>query len=170
MNRRNINRPVYLARRDKFYLKALERLDMDLFDLPAEQRHTELERTIELFNEIKENSVNAMRRAEHDPKEDNFLRCIELVIDSFEAVKILSGYETLLAHDKSFINQFLGENINNVDEHEHSAQEVAKYIIKWTQSLLAKVTGRFEKLKKDNFNFLSDEDKIRYQLMLTRNE
>ncbi len=170
MNKRNVNRPVYLARRDKFYIKGIGELKQDFLEIPIEKRENEIRYAIDLFEQIRENTINAMRCENNDPNEESFLRCIELVIDSLYAVRILIGYENLLQYDKSFLNQFLGEKINNVDQHEHSAKEVARYIMSWTQSLVSKITKRFEKLKKDNFNSLSDDDKIRYQLMLNREE
>ncbi|MDX9703383.1 MAG: hypothetical protein RBU23_10115 [Candidatus Auribacterota bacterium] len=166
----NINRPVYLAQRDKYYLKAVNNLYEDFFHWPINDRFDKVAVIIELFKETRHQTVCAMRGSKHDESEFQFMKCLGLIIDALEAAQIMIRHEIIVEQDKSFLNKFLNESFYAYCMENAVSGEVAKRIIRNTASLVSIVTERFEILRNRNFKNLPDEERIRYNLMFNQEE
>ena len=166
----NINRPVYLAQRDKFYLKAVNNLYEDFFEWPLDERCKKIELIIDLFKATSHQTVCAMRGKGHDETEIQFLKCLGLVIDALGAAQIMIRHELIVEQDKSFLNQFLNETFYTYCMENEVSGEVAKRIIQSTASLVSILTERFEALRNLNFKNLQDEERMRYNLMFNQEE
>ncbi len=161
----NVNRPVYLAQRDKSYLKAIKCLESDISEYSVEERYKRIDTTMKLFVSTKESALLAIRGLDFYPDEVNFLKCLDLIIESLESAIIMVRHESLLEQDKSFLNQFLQESLSSVDDDENSAREISVKIINSTRLLIEKINARFEKLRSEIIVDLSEDHKKRYDLM-----
>lgn len=161
----SINRPIYLARRDRCYIEAANLLYDDVRSFDIIERCDKLKSIVELFSQTRENALFAMRGYEANQEEINFDKCLELVIDSLEAALIMSQHEELLSHDKSFLIQFLGKNLKTLDLDLEAAHEAANNIIDRTRVLVHNLTEQFELLRKESFDDLSEDHKERYSSM-----
>lgn len=166
----NINRPIYLAQRDKYYLRAVNNLYEDFHSRPLEERFEKIAQIIDLFKETNQQAVNAMRDDTVDEGEIHFLKCLELIIDALEAAHIMVRHEMIVEQDKSFLNQFLNESFYAYCMENEVSSEVAKRILHSTASLVSIVTEQFEILRNNNFKNLPDEDRIRYNLMFNQED
>ncbi len=161
----NVNRPVYLAQRDKSYLKAMDCLADNISEYSVEERYRKIDMTIRLFVTTKKSALLAIRGLDFYPDEVNFLKCLDLIIESLESAIIMVRHESLLEQDKSFLNQFLQESLSSVDDDENSVREISMQIINSTRFLVEKINSRFEKLRSEIIVDLSDDHKKRYDQM-----
>jgi len=161
------NRPVHLARRDKFYEKALALLAEASFKEPLSERVWRIETLILYLNTAYDEGLYAQRGIQCSVLEENFLKVLELVLDSAKAVQAMVNHENLLEEDKSFLNQFLGESFEQINEDEYIYRERANDIIKGIQALTRSANGAFEKVRKENLKGLSKENSIRYEKTAT---
>ncbi|MCB1195219.1 hypothetical protein KDK77_03455 [bacterium] len=158
----NINRPIYLALRDKCYLKAINHLYEDFLEWPTVECHKKLDCIIKLFQKTSENAVFALRGEKKNPHEENFIHCISLIVDYLRAAYSMIHHALLLEEGKSFLHQFLRENIANVNKDVDSSKRVAEQVVERLKELVVKVTDTFETLRNYNFNNLPDDQKKRY--------
>lgn len=166
----SLNRPIYLALRDKFYLRAVNHLYENFEDWSLADRIKRLDLIMTLFTSTKNNALFAMRGMDFNPDEVNFIKCMEFIIDSFEAAHIMARHESLLDQDRSFLNQILSQSLKTVELEEISARKVVKNIIARIRILVKSLTQRFEVLRKENFEHISDIDRTRYLMMFNREE
>ena len=166
----NINRPIYLALRDKFYLKAVNSLYEDFLEWSTPECHKKINVIINLFEKTSENAVFALRGEKKNPHEENFIHCLELIIDYIKAAYSKIGHALLLEEGKSFLHQFLQENIANVDSEAESAKQGAAHIVDRLRELVVKITDRFETLRNYNFNNLPEENRKRYHRIFSKGD
>lgn len=158
----SLNRPVHLARRDRFYEMALELLKGENFDEPLSERVWRIEKLIFNLKSAYKEGLYAQRGVKCDVAEQNFLKVLELILDSAKAVQAMVNHENLLEEDKSFLNQFLGQSLEKINEDETTYRSRAKDILKGIQYLTRTAQEAFDKVKKQNLKKLSDECKKRY--------
>jgi len=159
----SVNRPVHLARRDKYYEKALELLSEESFKEPLSERVWRVEKLIDSLQASYHEGVYATRGIKCSPSEENFLKVLELILDSAKAVQAMVNHENLLEEDKSFLNQFLGESIDKINEDENTYRKRAKDILKGIQDLTHSAQSAFTKVREENLKKLSKENRSRYE-------
>ncbi len=159
----SMNRPVHLARRDQFYEKALELLGEGSFSEPLSERVWRVEKLINNLKSAYKEGLYAQRGIECGVNERNFLKVLELILDSAKAVQAMVSHENLLEEDKSFLNQFLGQSLDEINEDENTYRKRAEDILKGVQGLTRTVHSAFEKVRKENLKSLSKECQQRYE-------
>lgn len=159
----SMNRPVHLARRDRFYERALVLLAEESFEEPLSERVWRVEKLIFHLQSAYKEGIYAKRGIECVLNEVNFLKVLELVLDSAKAVQAMVSHENLLEEDKSFLHQFLGESLAKINEDENTYRKRAKDILKGIQDLTKTAQKSFEKIKKENLKELSEEGQQRYE-------
>lgn len=158
-----MNRPVHLARRDAFYQKALELLKGETFSEPLSERVWRVEKLIYNLKSAFKEARYAQRGVRCDKNEVNFLKVLELVLDSARAVQAMVDHENLLEEDKSFLHEFLGESIAKINKDENTYRTRAKDILKGIQELTQMAEAAFDKVRSENIKKLSEEDRSRYE-------
>ena len=163
MSNVSMNRPVHLARRDKFYEKALVLLAGESFEEPLSERVWRVEKLIFNLESAYLEGVHAKRGVECDVSEINFLKVLELILDSAKAVQAMVNHENLLEQDKSFLHQFLGASLDKINEDKNKYRKRAKNILRGIQDLVRTAQSAFEKVRKANLKELALECQERYE-------
>lgn len=158
-----MNRAVHLARRDKHYEKALGLIAGNVNDEPLSQRVWRVENLIQNLETAYHEAFYALRGYEGDVDEQNFLKVLELVLDSAWAAQAMVRHENLLEEDKSFLNQFLGESIDKITQAERTYKERAQDILLGIQELTLTAKPAFDKVRQKNIQSLTDEERARYE-------
>ncbi|RJP58410.1 MAG: hypothetical protein C4541_08110 [Candidatus Auribacter fodinae] len=166
----SMNRPIYLAQRDKYYLRAVNNLYDDFSAMPAEKRLEKVRLLVALFTKTRENALFAMRGHSVKPSEEHFDKCLELILDSLEAAHILIRHECLLSYDKSFLKQFLKQSLVALNRDVESIRESSNNIIERTRVLVRNLTERFETMRKEIFDDLLEDHKERYDSMFNNDD
>jgi len=159
----SMNRPVHLARRDGYYEKALHLLEGESFNEPLSERVWRVEKLIFNLNSAYKEGLYAKRGIQCEVEEENFLKVLQLVLDSAKAVQAMVRHENLLEEDKSFLNQVLGESFGKISEDEKTYRVRAHDILKGIQELTRSAQSAFEKVRKQNFKKLTKEYRERYE-------
>lgn len=157
-----MNRVVHLARRDKHYEKALSLLSTDFDKEPLSQRVWRVENLIQNLEAASQEAFYALRGTEAEQDEQNFLKVLELVLDTAWAVQAMVRHENLLEEDKSFLNQFLGESLDKIMQAERTYKDMGKDILISIRELTQSAQKAFEKVREKNMKGLNAEERARY--------
>lgn len=158
-----MNRAVHLARRDKHYEKALQLLSDDFSAEPLSQRVWRVDNLIANLETAYQEGYFAVRGIDLDLDEQNFLKVLELVMDSAWAAQAMVQHENLLEEDKSFLNQFLGESLDKITQSEKSYKERAQNILVGIRDLTRSAQRAFEKVREKNLKSLTEDERARYE-------
>ena len=164
-----LNRSIYLARRDKFYLLAVNHLCEDFLVYPIDKLCVYISSILNLLKVTKKQAVYSMRGKNIDIDETFFLKSLELLIEELQAAKVIIKHNRIIQEKNSFLNRFVGEIILPESEVEFSKDIVAG-IIANIRSVIFRLTDRFEDLRKKCFALLSEEEKMRYNMMFDHDE
>lgn len=159
-----LNRPVHLAGRDAYYEHAVRFLQGDLMNYPAADRLEKGRAIVSLFQFAREHADFAQRGVEAKREEKLFLQFLDLLLDSAQALQVMTKHEHLLASDRELLRELLGENLEMIDRSAAEHRQLAHNLLKETIHLIQMAAETFRKLKEKNLaEFGKDDSRARYQ-------
>ncbi|MCD6460994.1 hypothetical protein J7L67_10065 [bacterium] len=168
-----LNRSIYLARRDKFYLLAANHLCEDFLTYPLSRCSEYIDLILKFFIIAKQQALYSMRGKDIDENinvdESNFFKSLELVIEELNASRIILKHNEIIRKKDSFLTRFIGE-ISFSEPQIDSSKMIVDIIIKHVRVIAFRLTERFEELRKKCFASLTEEQKIRYNMMFDYDE
>jgi hypothetical protein len=164
MRELSLNRPVHLAGRDVFYDQAVKLLQGDLMNYPANDRWEKCRAITGFIQLAKEHADFAMRGMECSREEKLFLQFLVLLVDSAQALQVMTKHEHLLASDRELLRELLGQDTELIERSAVEHRQLAQNLIRETVQLIQMATTAFDKLKQKNLaEFDKDDARPRYQ-------
>jgi len=159
-----LNRPVHLAGRDAFYECALRSLQGDLMNYPVEDRLEKCKAIVALLQSAREHADFALRGVDSTREEKLFVSFLDLLLDSAQALQVMTKHEHLLASDRELLRELVGENLERTERSAAEHRQLACNLLKETNHLIQMAAETFRKLKEKNHGELArDESRARYQ-------
>jgi hypothetical protein len=157
------NRPVHLARRDVFFERAMELLNIPMqgMDLPARLAHMDL--VLSLLK-IAQNHAFFGSRTSTFREEHDFLRFLKLISDNVQSLHSMMQQQSQLEGAESFLRQFLGTTAEQSLLPAMQYQRRAEDILQGLWNLLQQAHGPYRALQKRNIDALDDEERGRYRM------
>jgi hypothetical protein len=164
MRELSLNRPVHLAGRDVFYDQAVKLLQGDLMNYPVSDRSEKCRAITTLIHLAKEHADFSMRGIECSREEKLFLQFLVLLLDSAQALQVMTKHEQLLASDRELLHEFLGQDTELIERSAAEHRQLAQTLLKETIQLIQMATDAFGKLKEKNLaEFDKHDARPRYQ-------
>jgi hypothetical protein len=164
MRELSLNRPVHLAGRDAFYEQAVKLLEGDLMNYSAADRWEKCRAISSFIQLAKEHADFAMRGMECGREEKLFLQFLVLLLDSAQALQVMTKHEHLLASDRELLRELLGQDTELIERSAAEHRQLASNLTKETVLLIQMATKAFERLKEKNLGeFDKDDARPRYK-------
>lgn len=103
-----INRPVHLARRDVFFARAVELIYVPLQEMTTASRLHHMAHVLALLRTALSHAAAAMRAGNALPREREFTKVLQLILDNVQSVHAMMGHQFQLESEDGFLAQFLG--------------------------------------------------------------
>ncbi len=103
----NLNRPIYLARRDAFYERGIELLYLPIQEMDTEKRIDLLKKVLAVLGIARRQAFFASRSLNRLSHEPDFLRFLELIHDNVKSMLSMMEQQEHLEASESFLCQFL---------------------------------------------------------------
>jgi len=165
VGRANINRPVHLAIRDRYYGKFLDLLKFSFEGRPLNSRQRLIGTVAKALQAAYGGAQFALRGEEGTREERDFIRFLRLLLDSARTVEFLVRHEEILKEDTSFLKRFLHDNPQAVTDSTFFHRERAEQEMREIKLLASVAEGSYLALKQANFESLSADEQRRYLAM-----
>ncbi len=103
----NLNRPIHLARRDAFFERAAELLNIPIQDMELARRQTLAQTVLRLLQASERHAFFAARSADTIERERDFQRVLRLIIDNVESIAAMWLQQSNLVEEQSSLCRFL---------------------------------------------------------------
>src|SRR2546425_678421 len=100
-----LNRPVHLAGRDAYYEGAVKLLQGDLMNYPVGDRLEKCRHITYLLQLAHEHAAFALRGLDSSREEKLFVQFLELLLDSAQALQVMTKHENLLVSDRELLRE-----------------------------------------------------------------
>jgi hypothetical protein len=158
----HLNRPVHLARRDVFYLKAVERIrQIPSQKQPAEQCKT-AEQALYLLREARRHAEAANRSDKTSSQNRLFVRFMDIVVDNVQSIARMLRRQTFAEKPDNALDGFVGSSGAGVKMSSHY-RRCAALMLKGLLSVLQQAEKPFSDLSRTSLAKMSMEDKARYE-------
>lgn len=165
MGKIDINRSVHQALRDKNYEEILDLLKY-AFEGRALSSRKKIVYTITDKIEIAYKEARfSLRGIVAEQRELDFIKFLRVFLDAIRAVKNLVDHEEILNQDTSFLNRFLSDSPGLIGEFKISHRERGRDIMNGLKVMARATERNFLRLKKDNYEALSQDEQRRYAAM-----
>lgn len=157
-----LNRPVHLARRDVYFERAVELLNMPLngLDMPARLQHADA--VMALLKTAQTHCFFATR-ASALPQEHDLLRFLKLIADNVQSIYAMVRHQAELEGEESFLCQFLDTTPEQCALPALHYQRRADDILQGLWHVLQLAHAPYRSLQHANLEALSDDERNRYQ-------
>ena len=159
----NINRPVFLARRDAFYEVAVDSLYVPSSGSSTQERITIIEKIINLLKKSRENAFLACQSKKKSPRESDFLHFLNLISHNIESILLMIQNQAHMEEDESFMTQFLNtspdQGLLQAKQFKRRAEDIRNGV--WTVLRLAHAPYR--NLQQESLRDLKPEEFQRYE-------
>jgi hypothetical protein len=164
MRELTLNRPVHLAGRDAYFESAVKLLRGDLMNVEVSERLEKCRSVTALVQLALEHADFALRGVDSSREEKLFVQFLGLVLDSAQALVVMTKHEHLLLSDRALLNELLGQNSDTADRSAAEHRHLAQSLLKETVQLIEMAEKTFQMLKdKTMEEFGKDDSKARYQ-------
>ena len=160
----HLNRPVYLARRNAFFERAVELLFQPSNHLSAPAHVEIVNASIALLKGAKQHGFFATRSSQSLPLEHDFVHFLELMEENIQAVNAMLQHQLHLEQDESFLCQFLGTAVDQSPLPALQYQRRAEDILQGLRRMLQLGQTTYQELKQKNTEALDTTDCDRYQI------
>ncbi|MCF7838382.1 MAG: hypothetical protein K9N49_07100 [Candidatus Marinimicrobia bacterium] len=103
----NLNRPVFLARRDVCFEVAVEMLYMPMQEMNLDQRLTHVGAVLGRLLQSLEYARAGVRAGSALPEEQQFVHFLEIIVSHVESAEAMIEQQALLEREEGFLRQFL---------------------------------------------------------------
>ena len=159
----HLNRPVHLARRDAYYERAGELLNLPLQGLDMRGRLRKMEQVLALLNTAMTHARFACRSPQATVTEKDFLRYLQLISHQVEALLAMMRQQAHFFEDECFLGQFLKTQPEQLQLLPGHYQRRAEDILEGICHLLQLAHAPYYALHQSNFQALTGEEQIRYR-------
>jgi hypothetical protein len=105
-----------------------------------------------------------MRGIEACREEQLFVRFLDLLLDSAQALLVMTKHEHLLASDREMLRELLGANAELVDRSAAEHRQLAQSLLRETTQLIQMADETFRKLQENDLAEFGKNDSLaRYQ-------
>lgn len=165
----HLNRPVHLARRDVFYLKAVERIrQIRSQKQPSEQCET-AGQALYLLREARRHAEAANRSDKTSAQSRLFVRFMDIVIDNVQSIARMLHRQTIAEKPDNALDGFAGSSGAGVKMSGHY-RRCAALVLKGLLSVLQQAERPFNDLSRTSCTKMSLEDAGRYEKAKTHFE
>ncbi len=158
----NLNRPIHLARRDVFFERAVELLNMPLQELDIHLRIQHAEVVLSLLKTSESHAFFATR-SNAPAQEHDFLRFLKLIADNVQSIHAMMQQQSHLEGEEGFLCQFLGATAEQCALPAMHYQRRAEDILQGLWHVLQLAHAPYRALQKTNFEGMKDDERIRYK-------
>jgi hypothetical protein len=159
----NINRPIHLALRDGYYEKFLGLLKYSFEGRPLASRKKITGSMVENLERANAAAASALCGVMGSQRERDFTKFLRVILDSARAVKFLVEHEEILEQDTSFLKRFLAGSPQAVTDARLLQRQEAEEFRRGVKSMVQIGDKEFQKLKAENFQSLSEDERRRYR-------
>lgn len=158
----HLNRPVHLARRDVFYLKAVERIRMISSQKTPAQQCTTANEALYLFHEARLHAMAANRSEKTSTQSRLFVDFSDIVIDNVQSITRMLRRQICTATSNNALDRFLDSDTSGskMSGHYHRC---AAMTLKGLTKVLQQAEKPFSDLSRTSLAKMSLEDKARYE-------
>lgn len=159
----NLNRPIHLARRDVFFERAVELLNMPLQDLDTASRIQQTETILFLLRIAELHAFFAARSTSASSQEHDFLRFIKLLVDNVQSIHAMMQHQSHLEEDKSFLCQFLAATPEQCALPAMHYQRRSEDLFEGLWHILQIAHTPYRHLQQTTFDHMTEEERGRYR-------
>jgi len=159
----HLNRPVHLARRDAYYERAGELLNLPLHGLDMRSRLRKMEQVLALLKTAMAHARFACRSPQATATEKDFLRFLQLMAHQVESLLAMMRQQAHFAEDECFLGQFLKTQPEQLQLLPGHYQRRAEDILEGVCHLLQLAHAPYHALHQGNFKTLTGEEQTRYR-------
>jgi len=158
----NLNRPIHLARRDVFFERAVEMLNMPLQELDILLRIKHAEMILSLLKTSESHAFFATRSSA-SLQEHDFLRFLKLIADNVQSIHAMMQQQSHLEGEEGFLCQFLGATAEQCALPAMHYQRRAEDILQGLWHVLQLAHAPYRSLQKANYETMNDGERERYK-------
>jgi hypothetical protein len=159
-----INRAPLLGRRDAFYDRAKEILEIKDLDLIFKPRDKNDINVIFLLKQAIFNAKFAIAFMKNKPEDYlNFIQHLDILFDESKVGYFALKHCYLIGKEGSFIQKFYGTSADKVKEREESYRQRSIASLDYLTLHIQIADPKYRQLKKHEQDLLNDEDKDRYR-------
>lgn len=158
----HLNRPVHLARRDVFYLKAVNRIrQIPLHETPAEQSQS-AEQAFYLLREARRHAEAANRSEKTSAQSRAFVDFMDIVVDNVQSITRILRRQAGIDRPDNALDRFLNTTGTGAKMSGHYRQ-CAAFGMEGLIHVLQQAEKPFSDLSRTSLAKMSLEDKERYE-------
>ena len=159
----NLNRPIHLARRDVFFERSVELLNMPLKDRDIHFRLQHTEHIINLLKTAELHAFFAARSPSATNQERDFLRFLKLLLDNVQSIHSMMLHQSHLEAETSFLCQFLGASQEQAALPAMHYQRRAEDIFEGVWHILQLAHTPYRMMQQGMFEQMTEDEKGRYR-------
>lgn len=157
-----INRPIHLARRDAYFERAVELLGHPIDGLSPSQRQDLITRVLEALRIARKHGAFASNDVEASPREQDFLRFLDLKIETVRSARAMIHHQIVLQQEEGFLSKFLETEPQEFHLPAMHFQRRAEDIIHGLWHILSLAQSPIHALRSETRDALREEQGDRY--------
>lgn len=161
-----LNRPVHLARRDAFYIRALELLCAPLQHVSLAERIRNVSEVLACLKTAREHAFFSSHAPGAPPLEKDYLSFLDLMVENVSSLAAMLDHQAHLEVEKNFLSNFLGTTREQSVLPAFHYQRRAEDILQGLWHLLSQAQSPFHNLRKAALDTLSAAERDRYEKAL----
>ena len=159
----NLNRPVHMARRDTFFERAMDLLNVQTQDLDSDARLKHVSAVMELLKAAERHGDFAAKFSKALQQEKDFLHFLHLIIHNVQSAQAMIQHQGHFESEEGFLTKFLNAR---PDEHALPAMQYrrrADDIFHGLWHLLRQAHRPYHELRRAGMASLDADEAERYQ-------
>lgn len=158
-----LNRPIYLARRDAFYERAVELLYVHTQEMSTEVRLAHMQHINELLDTARKHAFFAARSPQRASRESDFLHFIHLIHDNVKSIIAMMQQQSHLEAAEGFLCQFLNTTREQCQLPAMHYRRRADDLMQGLWQMLRLAYTPYRALQSEFDRAASEEDRKRYE-------
>lgn len=156
------NRPVHLARRDVYFERAVELISAHQMHSAHEIDPDRYEEVLLLLRVARQHARFSVRHAGRNEIDEQFCRFVEMLTGNVKAVLSMINLKGMVERSGDSFFNFLGENKASAALQGEEYLRRANDLIRSIHNTLQLAGDPFERLKKENGEAATEEERLRY--------
>ncbi len=103
----NLNRPVHMARRDSFFERAMDLLNVPTQQMDTDERLAHITRVLALLKTSEHHGNFAAKSPQTTPPEKDFLHFLQLISHNVQSAQAMIQHQSYFEGEEGFLSQFL---------------------------------------------------------------
>lgn len=160
----NLNRPIHLARRDAFFERAAELLNMPVQELDTRGRMGHVDRVLSLLQTAEQHAFFASRSPDASAQENDFLHFLKLISHNVQSAHSMIQHQSHLEGEEGFLCQFLNATPAECALPALHYRRRADDILQGLWQLLRLAHKPYRELQQANITGLDEKERDRYRI------